>query len=142
MALPWTADRNTPDNGEPDSEEFVPKSDVAPVRVRGKTSAHADEGDSDDVQILEVVTAMPISYAFRLLLSQLIRPVRCTTASLSPLKLLLPRGSAPLRQIPPKLLPRSERRSLPSTFRSVKPCPELLGDFIFICTTCFSLSVF
>ena len=64
LALPWTADRNTPDSGEPDSEEFVPKSDVAPARARGKTSAHGEEGDSDDVQILEVVAVMPISYAF------------------------------------------------------------------------------
>src|SRR3954468_10308314 len=64
LAIPWTADRSTPDSGEPDSEEFVPKSDVAPARACGKTSAHGDEGDSDDVQILEVVAAMPISYAF------------------------------------------------------------------------------
>src|SRR3954466_8797312 len=64
LALPWTADRNTLDSGEPDAEEFVPKSDIAPARVRGKTSAHGEEGDSDDVQILEVVAAMPISYAF------------------------------------------------------------------------------
>ena len=61
LALPWTADRNTPDSGEPDSEEFVPKSDVAPARARGKTSTHGDEGDSDDVQILEVVAVVPIS---------------------------------------------------------------------------------
>src|SRR4051812_6683280 len=64
LSLPWTADRNTPDNGEPDSEEFVPKSDIALSRARGKTSAHGEEGDSDDVQILEVVAVMPISYAF------------------------------------------------------------------------------
>src|SRR3954463_1047260 len=64
LALPWPADRNTPDSGEPDSEEFVPKSDLAPARARGKTSAHGEEGDSDDVQILEVFAAMPISYAF------------------------------------------------------------------------------
>ena len=64
MSLPWPADRNTPDSGEPDSEEFVPKSDVASARARGKTSSHGEEGDSDDVQILEVVAAMPISYAF------------------------------------------------------------------------------
>ena len=64
MSLPWTADRNTPDVGEPDSEEFVPKSDPATARARGKTSAHEEEGDSDEVQALEVVAAMPISYAF------------------------------------------------------------------------------
>ena len=64
MALPWNTDRNTPDNGEPDPEEFIPKPEAAPVRARSKTSARADEGDSDDVQILEVVVAVPISYAF------------------------------------------------------------------------------
>src|SRR4051812_35560586 len=64
LALPWPADRNTPDNGEPDPKEFVPKSDAAPVRTRSNTSARADEGDSDDVQILEVVVVVPISYAF------------------------------------------------------------------------------
>src|SRR3954471_618980 len=64
LSLPWPADRNTPDNGEPDSEEFVPKSDPAPARTRGKTSAQEEEGDSDEVQVLEVVAAMPISYAF------------------------------------------------------------------------------
>ena len=64
LALLWTADRNTPDSGEPDSEEFVPKSDLAPARSRGKTPAHEEEGDSDEVQVLEVVAAMPISYAF------------------------------------------------------------------------------
>src|SRR3954465_14926343 len=64
LLLPWPADRSTPDTGEPDFEEFVPKSDLAPDRARGKTSAHEEEGDSDDVQILEVVAAMPISYSF------------------------------------------------------------------------------
>src|SRR3954469_24999200 len=64
LALPWPADRNTPESGEPDSEEFVPKSDLAPARARGKTPAHEEEGDSDEVQVLEVVAAMPISYAF------------------------------------------------------------------------------
>ena len=64
MSLPWTADRNTPDVGELDSEEFVPKSDLAPARARGKTSVHEEEGDSDEGQVLEVVAAMPISYAF------------------------------------------------------------------------------
>ena len=64
MSLPWTADRNTPDVGEPDSEEFVPKSDPATAHTRGKTSVHEEEGDSDEVQALEVVAAMPISYAF------------------------------------------------------------------------------
>ena len=64
LSLPCPADRNTPDSGEPDSEEFVPKSDLAPARARGKTTAHEEEGDSDEVQVLEVVAAMPISYAF------------------------------------------------------------------------------
>ena len=64
LSLPWPADRNAPDSGEPDSEEFVPKSDLAPARARGKTPAHEEEGDSDEVQVLEVVAAMPISYAF------------------------------------------------------------------------------
>src|SRR3954466_8969155 len=64
LSLPWPADRNTPDSGEPDSEEFVPKSDLAPAPARGKTTAHEEEGDSDEVQVLEVVVAMPISYAF------------------------------------------------------------------------------
>src|SRR3954466_3161827 len=64
FSLPWPADRNIPDSGEPDSEEFVPKSDLAPARARGKTPAHEEEGDSDEVQVLEVVAAMPISYAF------------------------------------------------------------------------------
>jgi hypothetical protein len=64
LQLPWPADRSTPDTGEPDSEEFVPKSDPAPARARGKPSAQEEEGDSDEVQTLEVVAAMPISYAF------------------------------------------------------------------------------
>src|SRR4051812_31608829 len=38
--------------------------DLAPARARGKAPAHEEEGDSDEVQILEVVAAMPISYAF------------------------------------------------------------------------------
>ena len=64
LTLRWPADRNTPGSGDPDSEEFVPKSDLAPARARGKTLAHEQEGDSDEVQVLEVVAAMPISYAF------------------------------------------------------------------------------
>ena len=64
LSLPWPADRNTPDSGEPDSEEFVPKSDLSPARAHDKTTAHEEEGDSDEVQVLEVVAAMPISYAF------------------------------------------------------------------------------
>jgi hypothetical protein len=46
------------------AEGFVPKSYLTPARARGKTSAHEEEGDSDEVQVLEVVAAMPISYAF------------------------------------------------------------------------------
>src|SRR3954468_16034754 len=64
LQLPWPADRSTPDTGEPDSEELVSKSDPAPARAPGKASTQEEEGDSDEVKILEVVAAMPISYAF------------------------------------------------------------------------------
>ena len=108
LLLPWPADRSTPDTGELDFEEFVPKSDPAPARARGKTSAHEEEGDSDEVQVLEVVAAMPISYAFPASTFPANPAGQVHDAEPIASRPLLPRGNVGLPLVPQRRPPRNE----------------------------------
>src|SRR4051812_27584431 len=69
---------------------------------------------------------------FRLLFSQLIRPVRFTTPSLLLLDPLLPRGNAGLLLVPLKRSPRNERRNPLRILPGARLCLGLPGKFLLL----------
>ena len=64
--LKWALDREIPDEEEPDQEMFLPMTD-ATKRPSGKFSSlrdWPDDEDDSDVDVIEPVEAVPLSFAF------------------------------------------------------------------------------